>query len=205
MSKSAQSEESLVYAIDYAQQGMAEDQPSFMIFNEKLTKTPANTVLFDRSDPDSYPLARRLRLDTDRSLFSAVRLYGSSAGADQVDPLLEYLTQQISRFNKFRIDPVVLAAPSRLPDLRSDIEQAAPPRLGHHGEELASVLYYLAETESEALQPIREKVREIEPAFQDFEFSAVGTDRIAFAVRYRTRGNWFRRSICRLARLSTLD
>jgi predicted ATPase len=56
--------------------------------------------------------------------------------------------------------------------------------LGHHGEDLASVLYYLAETESPALEPICAKIREIEPAFQDFDFSSVGTDRIAFAVRY---------------------
>jgi hypothetical protein len=183
MSKSAQDSETLVYAIDYAHQGMAEDQPSFMIFSEKLTKAPGNTVLFDRSDPDAYPMARHLRLENDRSLFSAVRLYASTTGSDGVDPLLEYLTQQISRFNKFRIDPGVLAAPSRLPDL-SEVEQAPSPRLGHHGEDLASVLYYLAETESPALEPIRAKVREIEPAFQDFEFSSVGTDRIAFGVHY---------------------
>jgi hypothetical protein len=184
MSKSAQDNDTLVYAIDYAQQGMSEDQPSFMIFSEKLTKMPGNTVLFDRSDPDAYPLARNLRLENDRSLFSAVRLHSSTGGAGSVDPLLEYLTQQISRFNKFRIDPGVLAAPSRLPDLRSEVEAAPPPRLGYHGEDLASVLYYLAETESPALEPIRAKVREIEPAFQDFEFSSVGTDRIAFALRY---------------------
>jgi len=184
MSKSAQDNDTVVYAIDYAQQGMSEDQPSFMIFSEKLTRIPGNTVLFDRSDPDAYPLAQRLRLENDRSLFSAVRLHASTGGAGSVDPLLEYLTQQISRFNKFRIDPGVLAAPSRLPDLRSEVEAAPPPRLGHHGEDLASVLYYLAETESPALDPIRAKLREIEPAFQDFEFSSVGTDRIAFALRY---------------------
>ena len=35
MSKSAQDNETLVYAINCAQQGMAEDQPTFMILNEK--------------------------------------------------------------------------------------------------------------------------------------------------------------------------
>jgi hypothetical protein len=145
---------------------------------------PGNTVLFDRSDPDAYPMARNLRLENDRSLFSAVRLHATTPGAASVDPLVDYLTQQISRFNKFPIDPGVLAAPSRLPDLGSEGERAPSPRLGHHGEDLASVLYYLAETGSPALEPIRAKIREVEPAFQDFEFSSVGTDRIAFGVRY---------------------
>lgn len=184
MSKTAEDKETLTYAIDYAQQGMAEDQPSFMIFNEKLTKMPGAHLLFDRSDPDAYPLAANLRLENDRSLFSAVRLHTTTAPTQAVDPLIDYLTQQISRFNKFRIDPGVLAAPSRLPDLSSEGEPAYAPRLGHHGEDLASVLYYLAETESPALEPIRVKIREVEPAFKDFDFNSVGTDRIAFAVQY---------------------
>jgi len=184
MSKSAQDNDTLVYTINYAQMAVSENQPSFTIFSETLTRMPGNTVLFDRSVPDEYPLSKDLRLENDRSLFSAVRLHASTGDGGSVDPLLEYLTQQISRFNKFRIDPGVLAAPSRLPDLRSEVEPAPPPRLGHHGEGLASVLYYLAETESPALEPIRAKVRQIEPAFQDFEFSSVGTDSIAFALRY---------------------
>ena len=146
MSRTAEDDEMLTYAIDYAQQGMAEDQPSFMIFNEKLTKMPGNNVLFDRSDPDAYPLlAKNLRLENDRSLFSAVRLYTTTVPSHGVDPLIDYLTQQISRFNKFRIDPGVLAAPSRLPDLGSEADPSHSPRLGHHGEDLASVLYYLAD------------------------------------------------------------
>ncbi|MBM4226108.1 MAG: hypothetical protein FJ167_15350, partial [Gammaproteobacteria bacterium] len=184
MSKSAQDNDTLVYTINYAQMAVSENQPSFTIFSETLTRMPGNTVLFDRSVPDEYPLSKDLRLENDRSLFSAVRLHASTGDGGSVDPLLEYLTQQISRFNKFRIDPGVLAAPSRLPDLRSEVEPAPPPRLGYHGEGLASVLYYLAETESPALEPIRAKVRQIEPAFQDFEFSSVGTDSIAFSLRY---------------------
>ncbi len=187
MSRSYEDDSALTYTIDYTQQGMAEEQPSFMIFNEKLTRLPDQTILFDRSDPDNYPLTRNLRLENDRSLFSAVRLHAAGGAHGDVDPLLDYVTQQISRFNKFRIDPVVLAAPSRLPDLGSELEPAVAPRLGHHGEDLASTLYYLAETESPALETIRTKIREVVPEFSDFDFSTVGTDRIAFSVRYSDR------------------
>lgn len=187
MSKSREDDSALTYTIDYAQQGMAEDQPSFMIFTEKLMRLPDQTVLFDRSDPDSYPMTRHLRLENDRSLFSAVRLHASTGAREEVDPLLDYVTQQISRFNKFRIDPAVLAAPSRLPELGSELEPAFAPRLGYHGEDLAATLYYLAETQSPALETIRVKIREVVPEFADFDFSTVGTDRIAFSVRYSDR------------------
>jgi len=187
MSKSREDNSALTYAIDYAQQGMAEEQPSFMIFSEKLSRLPDQTMLFDRSDPDSYPLTQHLRIENDRSLFSTVRLHVAAGAHGGVDPLLDYVTQQISRFNKFRIDPVVLAAPSRLPDLGSESEPAVAPRLGYHGEDLASTLYYLAETESPVLETIRMKIREVVPEFSDFDFSTVGTDRIAFSVRYSDR------------------
>ncbi len=187
MSKSREDNSALTYAIDYAQQGMAEEQPSFMIFSEKLSRLPDQTMLFDRSDPDSYPLTQHLRIENDRSLFSTVRLHVAAGAHGGVDPLLDYVTQQISRFNKFRIDPVVLAAPSRLPDLGSESEPAVAPRLGYHGEDLASTLYYLAETESPVLETIRMKIREVFPEFSDFDFSTVGTDRIAFSVRYSDR------------------
>ena len=150
---------------------MAEDQPSFMIFKEKLTRLPDQTAVFDRDDPDSYPITRLLRLENDRSLFSAVRLHAGIGDAQgKIEPLLDYVTQQISRFNKFRIDPAVLATPSRLPDLGSEAEPAVAPRLGYHGEDLAATLYYLAETESPVLETIRSKIREVVPEFVDFDF-----------------------------------
>jgi len=187
MSRTHGDADSLIYAIDYAQQGMAEDQPAFMIFNEKLTRMPGTTVLFDRSDADRYPLARSLRLENDRSLFSAVRLAVGAGSTAGIDPLLEYLTQQISRFNKFRVDPTALAAPNRLPELSGDKESAVGPRLGYHGEDLASTLYYLAETQAQALDVVRERVREVVPEFDDFDFNAVGTERIAFSIKYSDR------------------
>lgn len=185
MSKTRDSDDQLAYKIDYAQQGFSEDRPTFMIFSETLTRRNGETI-FDRSDPDHYDITKQIHLDNDRSLFSAVRVRSVTA-ADAIDPLLDYLTQQISRFNKFRLDPSVLAAPSRLPELISEPNSMSAPRIGYHGEDLAATLYYLSETSNSTLQVIREKVQELIPEFDDFEFSTVGTDRIAFGVKYSDR------------------
>jgi predicted ATPase len=186
MSGTRDSDQQLAYTIDYSQQGFSEGQPAFMIFNEKLTRRDSGEIIFDRSDPDSYAITQELRLDNDRGLFSAIRVRAVTAEAP-LDPLLEYVTQQISRFNKFRLDPFALAAPSRLPELGSEPLSSNAPRIGYHGEDLASTLYYLSETGHESLDVIRNKVRELVPEFQDFEFSTVGTDRIAFGVQYADR------------------
>jgi predicted ATPase len=186
MSRHSEDDVALTYATDYAQQGPAEEQPSFLIFNEKLTRLPDQTVLFDRSNPESYPMSEHLHLENDRSLFSAVRLRGGNASGE-IDPLLDYVTQQISRFNKFRLDPAVLAAPSRLPELGIEPDPARAPRLGYHGEDLASTLYYLSETDSPVIERIQARIREVIPEFEGFDFNTVGTDRIAFAVRYSDR------------------
>jgi len=100
----------------------------------------------------------------------------------EVDELLSYCTQQISRFNKFRLDPSVLCMPSRLPEVTDDT--ATPPRIGYHGEDLAATLYYLYETRSSVLDSICDKIKEIYPEFSNFEFNTVGDDRIAFSVVY---------------------
>src|SRR5271157_2559829 len=88
MSREREDESALTYTIDYAQQGTAEDEPTFMIFNEKLVRLPERTMLFDRSDPENYEITRSIRLETDRSLFSAVRLHSSSGAHGEIDPLL---------------------------------------------------------------------------------------------------------------------
>ena len=58
------------------------------------------------------------------------------------------------------------------------------PRIGYHGEDLAATLYHLSETKAPELERVRNRVKEIDPEFRDFEFSTVGTDRIAFAAVY---------------------
>jgi predicted ATPase len=187
MSKKESDSDSLVYEIEYQQSGLAEDAAMFTIINEKLTKHPAGTILFDRSDPDTFPLSKDLPLENDRSLFSALRQKHMANGTVTEDDLVSYCTQHISRFNKFRLDPSVLAAPSRLPEIVEGAVVPFAPRVGYHGEDLASTLYYLADTKAPELELIKEELREIDPEFRDFQFNTIGTDRIAFAIVYADR------------------
>jgi hypothetical protein len=176
--------------VDYAQNPYTEEQPTFTIFTERLVREPSGSVLFDRSDPARYPTFSSLELEPDRGVFSALRqsqvVPGSSA---TIDPLVISCAQQISRFNKFRLDPSVLCAPSRMPDLPVvEAAGAAPaitaPRLGHHGEDLAATLYYLSETKSPELERIKDRLKEIDSQFSGFEFNNLGTDRVAFSAVY---------------------
>lgn len=180
MSRSAEDNTRLVYEIDYAQTGTAEDEPTFGIPTERVIKQPGDVVLFDRTDPDRYPITRSVTLENDRSLFAAIRHAQMAGQTVEMDDLLSYCTQHISRFNKFRLDPAVLAQPYRLPDPT----RTAAPWVGYHGEDLASTLYHLNETRDPTLDGIRERMKTIEPTFLDFDFNTVGTERIAFALKY---------------------
>jgi predicted ATPase len=184
MSRFQEDAEWFDYEIDYSQQGMAEDRPTYAIFHEKLVRQPAGTVEFDRDNPDQYPLARIVPLESDRSIFAAIRVASLGQSPPTFEPLLTYCTERISRFNRFRLDPGVLAQPNRLPDLASDASQAPSPRIGYHGEDLAATLYHLSETQEAKMELIKAKVREVDPCFQDFDFNTVGTDRIAFSAVY---------------------
>jgi predicted ATPase len=186
MARSSNDGEWLDYEIAYAQQGAFDDQPTFTIFQERLTKQPGNVVLFDRNDPDQYPIAHAVRLEDDRSIFAAIRLANLAKDDPAIDPLVAYCTREISRFNKFRLDPVVLAQPNRLPEPATTSGSPSPPtpRLGYHGEDLAATLYALSQADDPALEVIRQRVREVDPNFSDFDFNSVGTDRIAFSSVY---------------------
>lgn len=180
MSRSEEDPESLEYCIDYAQVSRGDDEPQYTISSERVVKHPAKTVLFDRQDPDAYAISKSARLENDRSLFAAIRYKNGGEVTQGLDSLLAYCTREISRFNRFRLDPGVLAQPSRLPDPTGD----GAPRLGYHGEDLAATLYHLSETQDHVLDVIREKVRVIDPHFTNFDFNTVGTERIAFSAVY---------------------
>ncbi len=167
------------YEIDYTQ--IDSPRPTFLISQEKLTRNPDNKVLFDRGNGVNH-ITQSLQLEYDRSLFSALRLYSSSNNSS-LDSSLVFLTQQISRFNKFRLDPSTLSAPSRLPELNSELP-TIPPRIGHLGEDLAATLYFLAETQHSSYSAICDKIRELFPEFDSFIFNTVGTDRVAFSIQY---------------------
>jgi predicted ATPase len=184
MSKNREDTEWLDYEIDYAQQGTAEDRPTFIIFRERLTKQPSGELLFDRDSPDNYAITKEVRLESDRSIFSAIRLANLGETNQHVDSLVAHCTQRISRFNRFRLDPVVLAQPNRIPEVGSSESLSPAPRLGYHGDDLAATLYYLSESDSPTMDLIRENVRAVDPSFRDFDFNSVGTDRIAFSSVY---------------------
>lgn len=180
MGKSREDTETLQYEIDYSQSGSVEDTPRFIIARERVILRPGDSVIFDRENPDAYPITKTVSLEEDRSLFAAIR-YAEAAGASEpLDNLLGYCTQQISRFNKFRLDPGALGQPSRLPDPSGTVV----PRLGYHGEDLAATLYHLSETRDPTLATIRDQVKRIDPHFNDFDFNTVGTERIAFSAVY---------------------
>ena len=181
MSRNMEEDAHLDYEIEYSQIGAREQEPRFTINNERVIKQPNNIVLFDRKDLDAYPITSRLDLEDDRSLLAAIRRAELMKIEIDVDDLLSYCAQQISRFNRFKLDPGILAQPSRLPDPNREIA----PRLGYHGEDLAATLYHLNETHDPSLEFIYDRMKTIEPLLEGFEFGTVGTDRIAFAARYQ--------------------
>jgi predicted ATPase len=58
------------------------------------------------------------------------------------------------------------------------------PWLSYRGEDLASVLYFLSETESPILEEIAKRVAEGIQGFEGFGFNRVGSDRVGFSARF---------------------
>jgi hypothetical protein len=141
-------------------------------------------VLFDRNNnPNSSPLKSSLQyLQEDRGIFAAVRAARLSGAEANENELVVHASAEISRFNRFRLNPYTLAGSSRLPEVTA--EQPVPPRLGHEGEDLAACLYFMQETNDAALGTILEKVRAVLPGFDGFEFNSFGNDRIAWAMQF---------------------
>lgn len=178
IAESEKAAESLLYQIEYAQTGTSEDYPSFTIFNERLSRKPSGAPLFDRGDP---PAQLSGFLEDDRALFSAIRQAQIAGKKPDFDPLVLHCAQHVSRFNRFRLEPSTLASPSRLPDATQN-PSAPVPRIGYAGEDLAATLYRMNEISAPELASIKDRIREIEPSFQDFEFNTLGADRVGFSV-----------------------
>ena len=171
------------YQIGYRQTSSHETQPLFTITREILSRKSGDDAIFDRSDPEEYAISKYLHAEGDRSLFASLRL-AISSGSYQPEADIEYLTRHVSQFNKFRLDPLALASTSRRPEIAVDNGTTLTPRIGYHGEDLAATLYYLDETQHSSMEQIRSRMKELIPEFEGFEFSSVGTDKIAFAVKY---------------------
>lgn len=183
LSESQSSVEQLHYKVDYSQRNGAQTGiPTFDIYNEVLRLLPTGEVLFDRSDPDASQLPEATtHLAGDTAIFAGVRR-AVAAGATAFPPVVAVCAREISRFNKFRLDPQNLAAGSELPDLtKSD-----PPRVTYDGGNLAGALYFLHETSDPSLEKIAAELRTVRgfENFEDFEFNAWGSQRIGFSARF---------------------
>jgi predicted ATPase len=183
----ANSNDSLYYTIEFSQNAGTSDEPTYSIHNEELKS--GTHVYFSRSD-DICDLPGLGNLQTaGRSIFGSLRRAAAAgewndtfaAGA----PLVQHCAKEISRIGRYRLDPTLLAQPGRVFDIEPGAtESQYAPRVAYRGADLASVLYYLSETQSPILENIVEIVAEAITGFAGFEFNHVGSDRIGFAARF---------------------
>ncbi|HEV2198902.1 MAG TPA: AAA family ATPase [Bryobacteraceae bacterium] len=184
----ANGKDSLDYMIEFSQNTGTNDEPTYSIHNEEL-KSKAH-VYFSRSE-DICNIPGISALHTEgRTIFGALR---RAAGAGEWNdtfakgaPLVLHCATEISRIGRYRLDPTLLAQPGRVVDIEPGATEARSyaPRVAYRGADLASVLYYLSETQSPILDRIVEIVGEAITGFAGLEFNHVGSDRIGFAARF---------------------
>ncbi len=195
LAASAAESEYLKYAVSYSQVAGSVDPPRYQIFDERLALEDGTTI-FDRSDPDSSTLTSAIpHLADDQSIFTAIRRAQFEGTYAEVNPLVTHVAREISRIGKFRLNPQFMSQPSRLPDVPAaapdetvPIEPLAiathAPTLDYRGEGLATVLYFMAETASPALDRVTASLAKGVTGFEGFEFNTVGADRVGFSVRF---------------------
>ncbi len=186
MARSHEATQMLSYRIGYVQNEGRDAEPTYNILEEKLEDPTTGKVFFDRLDPDQCGMFGGGEfLAQDRSIFAGIRRAQIAGQYTEQDPLVTYCAKQISRFNKFRLDPSILARPGRLPEMSIDeLNDPRIPRLDHHGEDLAAVLYYLSETDSPMIREILKCTEQVIEGFSGFEFNRVGVDRIGFSAKF---------------------
>lgn len=188
MSRGREEPDRLKYTINYFQVGTAEQgNPNFEIGFERLERLPAE-VLFDRNHPGGSPLVNATqRVMADFGILAAARKVSLDGQDDDISDDISVVSdcaKEIGRFNRFRLEPAELSSPSRVPELSG----APSPRLGYRGEDLASCLYYMNETDDPVLATVSNEVRTVLPEFESFEFNMVGADRVAFSMKFLTAG-----------------
>jgi len=181
MSTCPESPDKVRYRIDYSQvdKGGEVVPPRFEIYRETLELD--GKILFDRENPDATALKAALKhLVGDVGILSAVRRAEVEDNAGRFPPVVVALAKEISRLNKFRLEPYTLRMVSALPDL------TAPdaPRIAYSGENVAGTLYYLEKTGAPALTAITDGLKRALPDFDGFEFNSVGPQRIGFSMRF---------------------
>jgi predicted ATPase len=179
MSKS-ESTERLNYSINYSQVGSAElGNPTFEIKTESLA-TANGTRLFDRDHAAASPLKQALKcVGEDYGILAAAR-QAAFEGLDDGIQIVSDCAKEIGRFNRFRLAPVELSKPSRIPDLSG----TTVPRLDYEGADLAACLYHMRETKDQALNTIIGKAQLVLPNFEGFEVDFVGADKVAFSMKF---------------------
>lgn len=185
-----ESKDSLKYVIEFSQNPGTLEEPTYAIHNEELLADSKR--VFSRSD-DICDLAGLTGLDFGgKSIFAAIRRAQWSDDFTTAQPLISHCAREISRIGRYRLDPTLLARPGRVFDVEPG-ETGGPtspfqaPRLAFRGSDLASVLYFLSETDSPILKQIVERVAEAIQGFAGFEFNRVGSDNVGFSVRFADR------------------
>jgi len=184
LSLTASSDERLRYVIEFSQNPGTESDPTYAIHNEELSVGPKLVFSRSRDRCDVVGLSS-LRFD-DRSVFAAIRRAEWSEQFASAHPLIAACAKEISRIGRYRLDPALLARPGRVIDVKPGEAEAAgqTPWLSYRGEDLASVLYFLSETESPILDEIVQRVAEGIQGFEGFGFNRVGSDRVGFSARF---------------------
>lgn len=184
LSLDPQSAETLHYLIEFSQNPGTEVEPTYSIHNEELRVD--SVLMFSRSkDKCDFTGLPSLHYE-DRSIFAAIRRAEWSDQFASAHPLIATCAREISRIGRYRLDPALLARAGRVVDVKpGEVASAGPmPWLSYRGEDLASVLYFLSETESPILAEIVQRVAEGIQGFEGFAFNRVGSDRVGFSARF---------------------
>jgi len=184
LSSSETDQSKLNYSIEFSQNAGTESDPVYSIHNEELRVDSA--IVFSRSkDVCNIKGLPNISID-DRSIFAAIRRSEWSDEFKSENKLLSTCATGISRIGRYRLDPSLLARPGRVIDVSPGQagSQVQIPWLSYRGEDLASVLYYLSETQSPLLGGIVERVARGIQGFEGFSFNRVGSDRVGFSVRF---------------------
>jgi predicted ATPase len=176
--------ETLHYLIEFSQNQGTESEPTYAIHNEEMSV--GENMVFSRSrDRCEFVGLRSLRFE-DRSIFAAIRRAEWLDQFSNSHPLVATCAREISRIGRYRLDPALLARPGRVVDVEPGDSgpTTQTPWLTYRGEDLASVLYFLSETESPILEEIAQRVAEGIQGFEGFGFNRVGSDRVGFSARF---------------------
>jgi len=190
LSDTPSSNEILRYSIEFSQMPTTEIEPNYSIHNEELQV--GEKLIFSRSrDVCDLPELTDLRYE-DRSILAAIRRVSWSQEFIGNNVLLAECALYISRIGRYRLDPTLMARAGKVVEVKpGDDKPPAPgPWLSYHGEDLASVLYFLHVTEDPLLERIVKLVAEGIRGFEGFVFNRVGSDRVGFSARFSDkRGN----------------